>query len=313
MQRGHIAILITIVWASTLSAQAMSPEEMAIKKAIEDSTKYWCQRDFERYADTWLHVPYVYKSVAAPNYHSVLHGWEALAKATQEIFKRSPGVITSEYKNTDYRFRINGNMAYVTYLENGDTSTRLLERHGNQWKLVGLTLVQSRAYQAVARENRIKQLVGHWRAEPQEAVFTPKIAWGDLEGVECSITFDNHVLKRVCVFDWKSQAGRSAHRVEQMIAFAPGTQIRSVLTVEGGQNYGQAMVGTFEESDDGSWIISSYDPDDRSTLRTKQLVSMKDGDIMHTEAEFFGPDGKKEQTLVMDMVRQPSVTLLQAQ
>ena len=137
-------ILISI---STLADFCIFNSETAIKRAIEVETTYFNQRNYDKWADTWMQELYIYWSVTNPHEHSELRGWKALSQMMKDLFEQSPEPVQLKQQKTDYKFRVSGNMAFVTFLEDGNASTRVLETSGGKWKLIRMGVVNSTAYE----------------------------------------------------------------------------------------------------------------------------------------------------------------------
>lgn len=207
MKRTCSVLMGALVLGASLHAQTMSSEEAAIKKTIEAETQYWLQRDYEHWADTWTHESSVYRSYATPKYHAEQAGWKAISQWCKNSFANSPEPLTWTLKKTDYKFIVSGTMAFVTFLENGNASTRVLRKERNKWKLVGMTVVDSQAFSALAQENKFKKFVGEWKAKPSSIAEDPGWPGEKLVGLDMSITYSEGSLKRQIVSHYKTNSG----------------------------------------------------------------------------------------------------------
>ena len=132
---------------------AVNPDEEEIKKILADETAFFYDRNFEKWADTWVHEPYVTWTVtngAEPGEVLTVRGWAALNVAMSELFKRlTPEFTVAMLKSTitrdQWQIQLRGNTAYVSYNQHtenaekqtkGDiTETRVMEKVNNVWKI----------------------------------------------------------------------------------------------------------------------------------------------------------------------------------
>ncbi len=53
-------------------------EKEAIKKVIEDETKFFWDNNYEEYTKTWVHEPYALFTSAGNSFHFELFGWDSI-------------------------------------------------------------------------------------------------------------------------------------------------------------------------------------------------------------------------------------------
>jgi hypothetical protein len=133
--------VIFIIFLSAVCVFGSTKDETAIRKVIEDETKYLVMEDFEKWSGCWIHSSQAYFSITKSFDHFELHGWEAISTHIKEQMA-APGKSEWLPKKTDYQFRIVGNMAFVTFKEDGFASTRVLEKQKGKWKLLQMSVVQ---------------------------------------------------------------------------------------------------------------------------------------------------------------------------
>jgi hypothetical protein len=300
-------LVIGLVLASSINAQNLSKEEKAIKKVIENETHYWQQRDFEKYADTWVHEPYIYRSYTAPRQNSELRGWNAISQWAKSAFENSSGPVIGEYNKIDYCFVVSGTMAFVTFMENGNSSTRVLEKRGSEWKLVGLSVIRSQAYKALEQEARLKKFVGNWKASPSSIKETPGFPGEELVAVDISITYTEGSLKRLITTHYRTANDAFAVRVETTIVYDANAQKSIALNVENAPWGTTAATGECEVDGDGNVSIKFYEIEDRSVLRAEEAITWKDENTMRNKVTFYTKAGKRLNTMSFDMIRQPGL------
>jgi hypothetical protein len=160
----HYLLLTLAFVACTLSAQ-MTAEQKAIKQVIEDETKHWYAQDYDAWAASWVHSPAVYWSVTGPDTYMKQMGWDALkafAKATWESEPASDGGTPAK---TDFAFDVQGNMAFVTFKEDGNMSTRVLKKQDGKWKLLNVGVVLSKSYEVKKQKDALHALNGVWELD----------------------------------------------------------------------------------------------------------------------------------------------------
>ena len=167
--KNYFLLLLSLLLSFPLLAQ--SAEEAAIKKAIEDETHYFNQRDYDQWASLWVHSPNTYVSIAGPNENLEQKGWEEISQQVKEFMANNPNPVPDYQKKTDYKYLVDGSMAFVTFDEDGNYSTRVLQKTDNGWKTLEVSVVQTRAYEAQARAEAIKKLIddaqGNWQLDPE--------------------------------------------------------------------------------------------------------------------------------------------------
>jgi len=135
--------LLAVMLASfsiTLFAQNSSKDEMAIKQVIEDETKYFMARDFDKWANCVAHDPMTFFSWTSPfageNGIMENHGWENLSAAVKEYMtKHQPN--EKETTRSNYQIRLKGDMAFVTFKENETVAgSRVMEKINGNWKIL---------------------------------------------------------------------------------------------------------------------------------------------------------------------------------
>jgi len=127
-------------------------EAEAIMKVIEtESAEFW-NKDFEAWARCWLHATYV-RTMGwwARGGITVVEGWEQQSAGMKRLMEANPkpNPTAGMVRRDNVNLRLSDNMAWVTFDQHGlDTGevatdmpgvsreTRILEKHGGQWKIV---------------------------------------------------------------------------------------------------------------------------------------------------------------------------------
>ena len=304
MLKNALMLVTVLALVSSINAQTMSKEEKAIKKVIENETHFWQQRDYDKYADTWVHESYIYRSYTAPRQNSELRGWNAISEWAKSIFESSPEQVIGEYNKTDYTFVVSEKMALVTFVENGNTSTRVLEKRGSEWKLVGLSVIGSQAYKALEQEANLKTFVGNWKAIPSTIKEAPGFPGEELVDVDISMTHSDGSLKRLITTHYKTSNDTFTVRVETAIAYDLNTQKTIAVNIENTPWGSTVTTGECMVNEDGSLSIKLHEVGDRSTIRVEEVINLKDQDTMGNRVTFYTKAGKKLNTMSFDVARQ---------
>lgn len=125
-------------------------EKAAILAVIENESKAFWDKDFEKWASYWEHAPYIrtmgWWELGGV---TVVKGWEERGPRTKAHMEANPEPNPQNVVRKNVNMRISENMAWVTFDQYGkDTGepdmdmpglsreTRILEKHDGQWKIV---------------------------------------------------------------------------------------------------------------------------------------------------------------------------------
>src|SRR6185436_9571216 len=142
------SILFFAVFAfGSLYAQSTKEQE-AVRKIIELETQYYFEGNYDKWAGTWAHEPTYYGIFTSPSCNSETIGCDNISEGLQPHMQTVPlesaDEVANNYKKYDYQYKINGNMASVTFREGkGNLLTKSLEKQNGEWKITGMTLVNS--------------------------------------------------------------------------------------------------------------------------------------------------------------------------
>ena len=168
MKRNFILFFSCCTFFVSLQAQKNASEQDAIRKVIELETKYYFDGNYEKWADTWAHEKSSYVIFTSPNGNSEMIGWDNISADYKPGMNNAPSISAEElatnYKKYDYQYKINGNLANVTFREGkGNFLTKTLEKQNGVWKITGMTLVYSTGFKLKAAYDRLKSFVGKWK------------------------------------------------------------------------------------------------------------------------------------------------------
>lgn len=164
-----ITTLCALFAFPALAQQKLSAEEAAIKKVIEDETMYFDQRNYDKWAECVAHDPMAYFSWTTPfageNAVFEARGWEEISKAYKEMMEKDPPNPNSA-KKENYQFKVNGNMAYVTFMEGGvSDQVRVLEKKDGQWRILRVDAINSTAFKKFQQLHALQRMAGTWEID----------------------------------------------------------------------------------------------------------------------------------------------------
>jgi len=162
-QNSIFIILTVIVFCASCQTQTgetastkvtdidMEKEKAAIMDVIEaESAAFW-NKDYEKWADCWVHEPYIrtmgwWKGGGV----TVVQGWEERDERSKENFRISPEAnpTATKVRRDNINMRIDKDVAWLTFdqygIDTGDTlmdmpgrsrETRIMEKHNDAWKI----------------------------------------------------------------------------------------------------------------------------------------------------------------------------------
>lgn len=157
-----LGFLLTVVAIAIADSSAASPsedtaleeEKAAILLVIERQAAAFWAKDYQRWADTWVHAPYIRRlGWSEAGGVSSVEGWETIAARIKKIMADNPKPNATPAKLVRERlnFRIYADVAWVTFEQHGVSTgepgfdmpglsyeTRILEKHNGKWKVAYL-------------------------------------------------------------------------------------------------------------------------------------------------------------------------------
>jgi len=132
-----------------LSCQDISTDDALSKRQIiqtlENETKYFCERNFEKWQGEWAHQPFCSKMYAGDVEFESLVGWEAIQQFAVEHISEYPQVFPLPDTNFDYDIYLFGETAWVFYLKTVDKAsmreTRFMVKENGKWKIARMQTI----------------------------------------------------------------------------------------------------------------------------------------------------------------------------
>lgn len=142
-----VFFLCSVFFTAHAQDTKLTKEEEAIKAVIEVESEYFWGRNYDKWADLYVHEPYVVWTSASKSGVRRYDGWKAWNSEVQNLFKEDPepqpyeGVV---YKY-NYNFRIYGKGAWVSFEQMNDGTktyeTRIMEKQGGKWKIAMVEVI----------------------------------------------------------------------------------------------------------------------------------------------------------------------------
>ncbi len=139
---------------SLQDAALLEREKAAILSVIEEQAAAFWAKDFDRWAATWVHAPYVRRLGWSPTGGVVsVEGWEAIGARMKQNMTDDPKPNPTPTKlvREKLNFRIEGAVAWVTFEQHavatGDSKfdmpglsyeTRIFEKQDGKWRVAYL-------------------------------------------------------------------------------------------------------------------------------------------------------------------------------
>lgn len=143
--------------ASPTKEATLEEEKAAILDVIERQAGAFWAKDFQRWADTWVHAPYIRRlGWSEPGGVSNLEGWETIGARMEKnmVENPKPNLTPAKLVRERLNFRIYADVAWVTFEQHGVSTgeprfdmpglsheTRILEKHNGKWKVAYLGYV----------------------------------------------------------------------------------------------------------------------------------------------------------------------------
>lgn len=298
-------ILFALCLATFGLMAQMTTEEKVIKQVIEDETQLFYQRDYDAWASKWAHSPSVYVSITGPETHISALGWEELSAQVKEEFSKNPDPIDRKPEKTDYNFMVKENMAFVTFKEDGDMSTRVLKKHDGVWKVLNVGVVQTGAYQAQKHMKALKGLTGVWELDPTSVELSDE-KWS-LTDAKCKVKETSTGVKMYITSDWKRADGFTGTWNDAIVVARDSESDKMGVMISTDGPYGTS-VHTGE-----CYVKDDYIAFKAYKLGTENLMKQKlvrvDDNTLKMHYKFMNADGEVEWKMGFALVKNQEESL----
>lgn len=163
--KKYVLTLFAIILLTGTSCEEkidIEKEKEAIKAVIEEETNAFLNRDFDRFAATYVQDETNIRLSANKSGYNYYVGWEEIGSLFKEYFENNPDPSTDTYEKTNYKVKVYRKSAWVindetVYDSDGENSlkmiaVRFLEKYNGEWKIVYLSVVSTTSYEEVIEE-----------------------------------------------------------------------------------------------------------------------------------------------------------------
>jgi len=152
-----VLIYIALVSNSCTERINIKKENEAIKSVIENQTKAYFARDFEKHSKAFLHDESIVILVSSKIGYGYVNGWNKLSENDKKYFAEDSIPSTDSFQNINYKIKLYQNSAWVVYNEmvynskgvylRNVINVRFLEKVNGEWKIVYLSDVNATSYE----------------------------------------------------------------------------------------------------------------------------------------------------------------------
>lgn len=134
---------------TTNQQESMTENIENTKKAIEETlkqeTRYFCERNLEKWQEQWSQQPFVSKMYAGEKKFEEFTTWEEINGFTVNHIAENPDSIPIPETNYDLDIHLLGETAWVFYSKTVDDKevreTRFMVKEGDKWKIARMQTV----------------------------------------------------------------------------------------------------------------------------------------------------------------------------
>jgi len=175
-------LLLLFCTTGLLAQTKMTADETAIKKVIQDETHWFNQRNYDKWAECIAQDEMAFFSWTTPfkseNAVNMLKGWTNISREYKKMMASMP-VRPTDQPTANFKFKISGDMAYVTFDEYGsaDNSVRVMEKVNGQWKILRMESLDVEDFRKFHQLYDLQRLAGDYVwdvAKTQIKIGSPK-------------------------------------------------------------------------------------------------------------------------------------------
>ncbi|MBN1293119.1 MAG: hypothetical protein JXB48_14865 [Candidatus Latescibacteria bacterium] len=118
-----------------------------LKNVILNETKYFLQRDFEKWASCWVQDENSTILECRPAFAEEVRGWKLISEYMQGILNEGTTELNEHVEKEEFSYQIGTDLAFVSFKENGNSSSRLLRKTNDGWKICHVRVVYTAIYE----------------------------------------------------------------------------------------------------------------------------------------------------------------------
>lgn len=295
MKKALLILTVVLIYLPFLQAQeltekgatALTTEEQAIKQVIEDETKYFNLRNYEKWSDCVAKDPMTVFSWTTPflGENSVFEakGWEEVSAKMKQMMDNQP-VNENLPKKYDYQFKVGGNMAYVNFLEgDGTHETRVLEKRDGKWKILRMEATDSKNFKAMQKKYALQKFAGNWKLDPTSIQMEGEGGWKLLSSEVQSKATNTGLKAHVTLLFLDNNGEEVVIEEDNLLTYDLGTgkvaMFQSTYFPKSGWSEGGLGVG--EIDDEGAFLFEAHRVGEE-TLTKGKMKFMEDGKLFYS-------------------------------
>lgn len=291
-------------------ATAQKSDEAAIKKVLNEETSNYFHKDYNGWANTWVHDTAASILRANANGHSQILGWNAISTEYKNdingLQERTDDEIKPFLNKTDYHIYINGNMASVSFKEgekNPNTEMRTLVKQNGAWKILNFTLVDDAAYAMKNIMSNMRAFEGKWVLDGKA---TDEPSDGELNSAVFQFKETPTGMEQLSHFMFTNSQGQSFAPPTAHEYFIPDYNTNTIKYIAVRKNrFGQTFTETGNITSDkmNSFTVTVMNPGKPDKVSSQYTVSLKNGE-WHQVGQQFDDNGKQVFMSTMNLRRQ---------
>jgi tetratricopeptide (TPR) repeat protein len=149
---------LTVAFLLIASITYAGDEKEAIAATMDKEIASYLNKDYDAWADCWVHEPYVTLSFARDGYAEFTKSWESLSSDVKKDMESNQDDNFNIVKG-DYDIQVFGETAFVTSKEKvsldlfgktreySQVSSNMLKKEGGKWKFVSMSIINDGSYE----------------------------------------------------------------------------------------------------------------------------------------------------------------------
>jgi len=293
--------------SSIKSQKNGSDEQAALRKVIESETRSYFEGSYDKWAATWAHDADCLVIFTGPTGTTRYMGWDKVAEAYKAQMKDMKPIdednYAINYKKYDYDYKIDGNLAVVTFKEGrGTEEIRVMQKQNGGWKIKNLLVFSSPDYNINNTYNALKNLSGKWKVDASSFTSSEKgwqIKSGSMEIRETAYGIELNS-------EWGNMNGDVLYinsEKEQFIKDNNRGELRYFDVTKNNNGYVSTNTGSASTESNGNIVVKIMNPDNPGAVSYDNVYSSKSADVLHLDGHAYDRTGKVTTTWSLDLKR----------
>jgi hypothetical protein len=278
MRSNKMVIFVILFMAAGLFSQQMTKEEQAVKQSIINASHAWMNRDFDGWQKLVYQSQSYYSLSASINSYDEVRGWQQNLSNTKEWFDQGVRE-TPEPPLTNFNFKIEGNMAFVTFDYNSGKHVRVLIKDDGLWKELYVGLVYTWGYDRVKNLNELQTFNGLWELDVSSLKIDPPYSF-TIKKADLTVSTETNEFDLNMNFIMDAAEGDWTFYGDWQFAFTNSGSIQ-VMSHSGNSFFDSwAHIGTAEFSDK-RLVAKVYNDNDPKAQMIERELDFTDINIIH--------------------------------